>query len=895
MNLNTSFAKYRKRPNSGRRSSPILSSLSPPNSHEDTPNNDQVAQQNNEIKTKSKNKKFSVLFRKMTTKKNKTWEGDGNLSLNEYTNFALIYDEDGMIIGRIKDADKVIYRDEFKYGGYEFQLNDEIVSSKVPKLTLSSTPQQVVNSIATKFKSPLLNNRSNMTNLKPQTVQEPLNVYGQKEPVISSKQIKSTISPNIGNLRRKKILSNAPLYDVSKIDNPLFMPDLPKSIDVTEISRKVVVEPSLSSKLRPHQRDGIKFLYSCLMGINNSDMKGAILADEMGLGKTLQTIALIWTLLRQSPIIDSKPVVNKVLICCPVSLVNNWKNEFSKWLGMNRVGVLTINNNRGHDEIQDIELFGRNNVHQILIIGYEKMQSMSNYLVSVKFDLLVCDEGHRLKNSENKAMKTLESFQIRRRILLTGTPIQNDLVEFFTMANFANPGILGDLKSFQRDFIKPILDSRDSNCRSDLSIKKGKKKSKELVELTNSFILRRSNAELTKYLPKRSDFFIFVPPTALQLQLFRTVIETKRFQNFINEDTGNGQSSLNLINTFRKICNSPSLLKEDGFFLEICERNSNSSDDIEFRNQLGKKVKSGKIIVLIKILGLLHSKNEEKVVIVSNFTSTLNIIESILKSLNLTFLRLDGSTKANERSKIVEKFNKSTVDDNFILLLSAKAGGVGLNLIGGSRLILFDNDWNPAIDLQAVARVHRDGQKREVKIYRFITNGCMDEKILQRQLVKQDLSDKFIDQKGGEKELFNREDIKDIFTLQFDKIKSNQYCNTHEIMNCDCLGDGSVMINGKFYDDELEEEVEDMNELEIDEEKKQFMSALDFTQKFPDELKEDNEDILRRKKIRRCMKGYRHINGLNGNIVETNDEVLNSLVNNQDKEKPLVSFIFGKY
>ena len=907
MNLNTPFKNYRKRSSSKNISSPepvIIPQIGTSN----TPSN--LSTKNNNIV------KYSVLYRKFTNKKNKTWEGDGTLIWYTNNDIALIKNEDDTMICKLKDANKSILKGSFSGSGYEFELDEEIVTSKIPKLTLSSTPTQIIHKpIIKPFKSPLLtinsnNNKNNIIKNIDQKDQKGQNII-QKDKIVDNKKVQDIITKSSSSKQTKetnRLKSSDPLYDIKNVQNPLFMPDFPKSIDDSEIHRKVVVDPVLSVKLRDHQRYGVEFLYSCLMGLKSSDINGAILADEMGLGKTLQTITLIWTLLRQSHIVGKKPIIDKVLICCPVSLVSNWKNEFSKWLGMNRVGVLAINGNKFQNEVRDIQLFPNNKVYQVMIIGYEKMQSMSELLSEITFDLLICDEGHRLKSSENKAIKTLKSFNIKRTILLSGTPIQNDLTEFYTMADFVNPGVLGSLKHFQKTFVKPILSSRDAKCTNKALIKKGKEKSKELVELTNKFILRRLNDELTKYLPKRSDYILFIAPTSLQLQLFKTIIETKRFQTLIDGETdensstiknsSSSSSSLNLINSFRKICNSPSLLKTDSFFLDISERSSNSAEDVEFRNQLGKKVKSGKILVLIKLLGLLYAKNDEKVVIVSNFTATLDIIESIFQSLGLAFTRLDGSTPSNERGKIVDSFNKSSTTKSFAMLLSAKAGGVGLNLIGASRLILFDNDWNPAVDLQAIARIHRDGQMKDVKVYRFLTNGCMDEKIFQRQLVKQDLSDRFVDQKGGEKEIFDRSDLKDIFTINFDKIKTNQYCNTHELMCCDCNGKGEIVLENEFGSD-LEDSNEESDEDEDEEtkEKKKFMSALDYTQKYPYNENENTKvSEIKRKRLRRCLKGYRHIQPVQSSIVfKTDDDILDTLLNGQDREKPVISYVFGKY
>ncbi|TID21199.1 hypothetical protein CANINC_003479 [Pichia inconspicua] len=894
LNLSTSYSKYKKRPlsRSFTRSSTensqnetkreTLAEARHLDRNVNTESNNNKSSMEKGSSTSTRSKKYSVLFRKYSQKKNKIWEGDGSLILNCNLDTAVIYDDDGNQLAKVKSAEKTIFKGIFSSCGYEFEVDCEESVSKVPKISLNSgiNHMKVAHKpILTKFVSPLKHT-------------QPL----PSESSESRKLIQLPITPSLQNLKQNVIKDpSQPLYDISKTINPLFMPDLPRSIDNSELQKKVVVDPSLSVKLRPHQREGITFMYSCLMGLKASNIRGVILADEMGLGKTLQTITLIWTLLRQSPIANTKPVIDKVLICCPVSLVSNWKKEFEKWLGINRLGVLVIYNNKYSDEKQDIELFGRNKVYQVLIIGYEKMQSMSESLSKIKFDLLVCDEGHRLKNNENKTMKTLESFKIRKRIILTGTPIQNDLQEFYTIANFTNNGILGDLKSFQKDYIKPILESRDSNCNNTMLIKKGKEKSAKLLALTNLFILRRSNEEMSKYLPKRSDYILLVPPTPLQLQLFQSIISTRKFKMFLSDEGENSTSisAFNLINTFRKICNSPSLLKDDGFFLELCERNTDSPEDKDFRNQLGKKIKSGKILLLIKILGLLHSEGKEKVIIVSNFTSTLDIIESLFKSLNLKFSRLDGATPSNERGKLVENFNKTTPEQCFAMLLSAKAGGVGLNLIGASRLILFDNDWNPAVDLQAIARIHRDGQAKEVKVYRLLTNGCIDEKIFQRQLIKQDLSDRFLDKKGGEKELFDRSEVKDIFSVQFERMSDQTYSNTHEMMCCDCNGGGDLLIQETSDQEEVST---DSHDTDSEQNKRPtFMTALSFSQNYTEDTEKVKIDLSKKKKLRRCLSGYRHINPSRTSTVKVDDDILNQLLASQNKVRPLVSFVFGKY
>ena len=217
----------------------------------------------------------------------------------------------------------------------------------------------------------------------------------------------------------------------------------------------VVVDPHLGRQLRPHQVEGVLFLYKCIMGYQVDGSFGAILADEMGLGKTLQTIALIWTLLKQSPSGYGKSTIKNALILAPSSLVKNWEAEFTKWLGRERITVCGIDGSASLNEYIKLPLRGR---APVLILSYEMFTraftSIDEYLT---FDLLVCDEGHRLKNSGGKASQYLASMsKTDKRIVLTGTPLQNDLKEFFSIVNVVCPGILGSVSQFTRRFEEPI-------------------------------------------------------------------------------------------------------------------------------------------------------------------------------------------------------------------------------------------------------------------------------------------------------------------------------------------------------------------------------------------------------------------------------------------------------
>lgn len=214
-------------------------------------------------------------------------------------------------------------------------------------------------------------------------------------------------------------------------------------VDKNKILVHVVVDPVVGNILRPHQRDGVKFMYDCVTGAKG-DFNGCIMADEMGLGKTLQCITLLWTLLRQSP--ECKPTINKAIIVCPSSLVKNWYNEFGKWLG-HRVNSLAIENGSKEDTTKALQQYMASQSQRtgtpVLIISYESFRIYSNILNDSEVGLLLCDEGHRLKNCENLTYNALMGLKTKRRVLLSGTPIQNDLTEYYSLIHFVNPGMLG--------------------------------------------------------------------------------------------------------------------------------------------------------------------------------------------------------------------------------------------------------------------------------------------------------------------------------------------------------------------------------------------------------------------------------------------------------------------
>ncbi|XP_061572766.1 DNA repair and recombination protein RAD54B isoform X2 [Cololabis saira] len=560
----------------------------------------------------------------------------------------------------------------------------------------------------------------------------------------------------------------------------------------------VVVDPHLTTHLRPHQRDGLLFLYECVMGMRAVGRYGAILADEMGLGKTLQSVALSWTLLKQGPY-GGRPVAKRLLVVTPGSLVQNWKAEFNKWLGRERISVFTV------DQDHRVEQFVLSPLHAVLVISYEMLLRCLEQIQKVEFGLIICDEGHRLKNSSIKTSSALSSLSCNRRVILTGTPVQNDLQEFYAIIEFVNPGILGSTTAYRKVYEEPILCSRQPSSTEEERVL-GTERAAELSRLTGMFILRRTQEIINQYLPPRLDWTLFCKPSPLQQELYQNLLSHRMFRSCLQGSTQT-HTHLTCITALKKLCNHPGLLHNT--VKEKTDRGSGESSSYEGMADLFPEsyssagfdtADSGKMLVLSELLTAIRQLSpSDRVVVVSNYTQTLDLLQDLCVGLGYTFCRLDGHTPTNQRQRLVDGFN-SPYSQNFLFLLSSKAGGVGLNLIGASHLVLYDIDWNPANDIQAMARVWRDGQKKIVHIYRLLTAGTIEERIFQRQVSKQGLSGTVVDMgKGAEHTNFSISELRDLFSL------TDTPSLTHDLLNCSCSMDGAI----KELVEEEEEHVSD--------------------------------------------------------------------------------------
>jgi DNA repair and recombination RAD54-like protein len=499
----------------------------------------------------------------------------------------------------------------------------------------------------------------------------------------------------------------------------------------------------------------------------------------------------MWTLLKQSPE-PGKPTIQKAVIVCPSSLVRNWANELVKWLGKDACTPFAIDGKATKTELtsqlkQWAIASGRSVVRPVIIVSYETLRLYCEELRDIPFGLLLCDEGHRLKNPDSQTYQALNELNVARRVILTGTPVQNDLTEYFSLLNFANPGLLGTRNDFRKAFELPILKGRDS-LGTDKDRQTGDTKVKELGDLVNRFMIRRTNDILSKYLPVKYEHVVFCKPAPFQISLYRHFVTSKDVQALLR---GKGSQPLKAIGMLKKLCNHPDLLdlpddlpgSEEFFPEDFVPKDSRGS-----RNREVNTWYSGKMMVLDRMLARIRQDTNDKIVLISNFTQTLDVFERLCRSRQYGCLRLDGTMNVNKRQKLVDKFNDPDGAE-FIFLLSSKAGGCGLNLIGANRLVLFDPDWNPAADQQALARVWRDGQKKDCFVYRFITTGSIEEKIFQRQSHKQSLSSCVVDSAEDVERHFSGEDLRKLFEFNPDTMS-----DTHDTFKCKRCRDGKQII-----------------------------------------------------------------------------------------------------
>ncbi|XP_061371328.1 protein CHROMATIN REMODELING 20 isoform X2 [Gastrolobium bilobum] len=576
----------------------------------------------------------------------------------------------------------------------------------------------------------------------------------------------------------------------------------------------VRIPPSISAKLKAHQIAGIRFMWENIIQsirkVKSGDKGlGCILAHTMGLGKTFQVIALLYTAMRSVDL-----GLRTVLIVTPVNVLHNWRQEFIKWrpseLKPLRVSMLEdVSRDRRAELLAKWRAKGG-----VFLISYSAFRNLS-FGKNVKDrqmareichalqdgpDILVCDEAHMIKNTKAEVTQALKQVKCQRRIALTGSPLQNNLMEYYCMVDFVREGFLGSSHEFRNRFQNPIENGQHTNSTlTDVKIMN--QRSHILYEQLKGFVQRMDMTVVKKDLPPKTVFVITVKLSPLQRKLYKRFLDVHGFtKDRVHHENLRKRSFFAGYQALARIWNHPGILqltKEDKDYVRhedavenFLVDDSSSDENSDFNVLAGEKMKyandllqrkddngffvkgwwndllhekiykeveySGKMVLLIDIL-TMSSDVGDKVLVFSQSIPTLDLIELYLSRMprcgkrgkfwkkGKDWYRLDGRTESSERQKLVERFNESSNRRVKCTLISTRAGSLGINLHAANRVVIVDGSWNPTYDLQAIYRAWRYGQTKPVFAYRLLAHGTMEEKIYKRQVTKEGLAARVVD------------------------------------------------------------------------------------------------------------------------------------------------------
>ncbi|XP_067423181.1 chromodomain-helicase-DNA-binding protein 5 isoform X3 [Emydura macquarii macquarii] len=461
--------------------------------------------------------------------------------------------------------------------------------------------------------------------------------------------------------------------------------------------------------LHPYQLEGLNWLrFSWAQGTDT------ILADEMGLGKTVQTIVFLYSLYKEG---HSK---GPYLVSAPLSTIINWEREFEMWAPDFYVVTYT-GDKESRAVIRENEFSFEDNANRsgkkvfrmkketqikfhVLLTSYELITIDQAILGSIEWACLVVDEAHRLKNNQSKFFRVLNSYKIDYKLLLTGTPLQNNLEELFHLLNFLTPERFNNLEGFLEEF---------ADISKEDQIKK-------LHDLLGPHMLRRLKADVFKNMPAKTELIVRVELSQMQKKYYKFIL-TRNFEALNSKGGGNQVSLLNIMMDLKKCCNHPYLFPVAAVEAPVLPNGSYDG------NSLVKS--SGKLMLLQKMLKKLRDGGH-RVLIFSQMTKMLDLLEDFLEYEGYKYERIDGGITGGLRQEAIDRFNAPGAQQ-FCFLLSTRAGGLGINLATADTVIIYDSDWNPHNDIQAFSRAHRIGQNKKVMIYRFVTRASVEERITQ--------------------------------------------------------------------------------------------------------------------------------------------------------------------
>lgn len=508
-----------------------------------------------------------------------------------------------------------------------------------------------------------------------------------------------------------------------------------------------------------YQKTGVQWLWELY-----SQQVGGIIGDEMGLGKTIQIISFLAGL-HYSGKLD-KPVV----VVCPATVMKQWVNEFHRWWPPLRVSILHTSGSgmldvrREADIEHDLEddFYSRKTTQSkghkaakrivdrvlrdghVLVTTYSGLQTYAELLIPVDWGYAVLDEGHKIRNPNTAITIYCKELRTHNRVILSGTPMQNNLTELWSLFDFVFPMRLGTLVNFKDQFEIPIKQGGYANA-SNLQVETAMKCAETLKDTISPYLLQRFKVDVAADLPKKSERVLFCKLTKLQRDAYEWFLESEDMKSII----AGKRQALYGVDILRKLCNHPDLVEH-----KTLSKKSGYT--------YGSGNKSGKMQV-VKALLEIWKRHGHKTLLFAQHRIMLDILERFINSMpGFKYRRMDGNTSIKDRQDLVDEFNRGP--DIHVFLLTTKVGGLGVNLTGADRVIIYDPDWNPSTDVQARERAWRLGQKREVEIYRLMTAGTIEEKIYHRQIFKQFLTNKIL-RDPKQRQTFHLRDLHDLFTL----------------------------------------------------------------------------------------------------------------------------------
>jgi len=508
-----------------------------------------------------------------------------------------------------------------------------------------------------------------------------------------------------------------------------------------------------------YQKTGMQWLWEL-----HQQHVGGIIGDEMGLGKTIQVISYL------AALHYSKQFTKPALVVCPATVMKQWVNEFHRWWPPFRVSILHTsgsgminvrNESSREDELLTQRYTGAGSrgltsaqraakkvtkrvaeEGHVLVTTYAGLQTYASLLIPMEWGCAVLDEGHKIRNPDTSITFHCKELRTPHRIVLSGTPMQNNLTELWSLFDFVFPMRLGTLVNFRNQFDFPIRQGGYANA-SNLQVQTAAKCAETLKDAITPYLLQRFKIDVAADLPKKSEQVLFCKLTVPQMQAYKAFLGSEEMQSIL---TGRRQALFG-IDILRKICNHPDLLDR-----KVTAGNTN----------YGRASQSGKMQVVKSLLHLWKDTGH-KTLLFTQHRIMLDILEKLVRSLpDFQYRRMDGSTPIKMRQSMVDEFNN---DPNLhVFLLTTRVGGLGVNLTGADRVIIYDPDWNPSTDVQARERAWRLGQKRDVTVYRLMTAGTIEEKIYHRQIFKQFLTNKIL-KDPKQRSTFQLSDLHDLFTL----------------------------------------------------------------------------------------------------------------------------------